>query len=321
VDLIVGADGGNSKTELVVATDEGQPVAYVRGPGSNSHAVGAAGCIDVVESLLRQAAGGAVPLQGAFFLCGADVPGDIAELTDEVARRRLVERAIVDNDTFALLRAGTDSPDAVAVICGSGINSVGRAAGGRVVRYPSLGWETGDWGGGEALGREALYFAARAEDGRGEPTVLVDVIRSHFGLSLAEVGQAIHYKRLRAEHLGHLAPAVIAAAVDDPVAARLVERLADEVVLLVRRALRDLKLQGADVVLGGGLLREAPFVSEVVVRLARRAPSARPIVAVDPPVLGAALAALDAAGAPRGAHDRLRDAFRSGLAAEDVRDG
>jgi hypothetical protein len=47
----------------------------------------------------------------------------------------------------------------------------------------------------------------------------------------------------------------------------------------------------------------------------------RPVVAVDPPVLGAALAALDEAGARRGAHERLREAFRSGLAAEDVRDG
>jgi hypothetical protein len=38
-------------------------------------------------------------------------------------------------------------------------------------------------------------------------------------------------------------------------------------------------------------------------------------------VLGAALAALDAAAAAAGAHDRLRGAFRSGIAAEDVRAG
>src|SRR5206468_10041110 len=132
-------------------------------------------------------------------------------LAHEVEQRRLVGRAIVDNDTFALLRSGTDAPDAIAVICGTGINCVGRAADSRIVRYPSLGSETGDWGGGDALGREALYLAARALDGRGEPTALVEIVQTHFGLTVAEVGEAIHYKRLRAERLGDLAPAIAAA--------------------------------------------------------------------------------------------------------------
>jgi len=318
VDVIVGADGGDTETELLVASLDGRPLAYVRGPGSNPHAVGAAGCIDVVESLLRQAAGDAVASHGAFFLRGADVPADIAALAHEVEQRRLVGRAIVDSDTFALLRSGTDAPDAIAVICGAGISCVGRAADGTIARYPSLGWATGDWGGGDALGRDALFFAARALDGRGEPTALVQIVQTHFGLSVAEVGEAIHYKRLSEEHLGDLVPAIVAAAADDPVAASLVGRLAEEIVLLVRRAFRDLKLQSADAVLGGGVLREQLLLRDVIVLLARRVPAARPVIAADPPVLGAALAALDAAAAGRHAHERLREAFR-GLAAEDVR--
>src|ERR671910_438354 len=99
-------------------------------------------------------------------------------------RRREPRRrgATVDNDTFALLRTGSDAVDAVAVVCGAGINCVGRAADGQTARYPSLGWETGDWGGSEMVGREVVFHAARAEDGRGEPTALVDVVRAHFGV-------------------------------------------------------------------------------------------------------------------------------------------
>jgi N-acetylglucosamine kinase-like BadF-type ATPase len=318
---LIGVDGGNTKTDLVVLTADGEPQAYVRGPGSNSHALGADGCVRVLSRLAERAGVDAPAEHAAFFLCGADVPADIAELTATVSAEPWVRTATVENDTFALLRAGTDAPDAVAVICGAGINCVGRAGDGRVARYPSLGWETGDWGGSELVGREALFLAARAEDGRGEASVLPELIRAHFGISVAEVGEAVHYRRLRAGRLGELAPAVVeAAAGGDAVARMLIERLADEIVLLAVRALRDLRLRGADVVLGGGMLRDGCgyLFDEVVSRLRRREPGVRPLAASDPPVVGAALAALDAAGAPAAAGEVLRAAFRNGLTPDEV---
>lgn len=304
---VIGVDGGNSKTELVVATLEGELVAHVRGPGSNSHAVGADGCVEVLAALVEQAGLEEAAAHGVFFLCGADVPADLAELQAAVDRRGWARRSHVDNDTFALLWAGAGRADAVAVVCGSGINCVGRSADGRIARYPSLGWTTGDWGGGEPLGREALFLSARAKDGRGEPTALVEVIEEHFGRLVEEVGEAIHYRRLGAQRLGELAPAVMAAASSgDRVALGLVERLAEEVALFARRALRDLALDDANVVLGGGLLRGGVLADLVVQRLP---PNARPIVLREPPVLGSALAALDAAGASPEAAARLRAAF------------
>ena len=321
---VIGVDGGNTKTELVVAGDDGEPLVYLRGPGSNSHSLGAEGSVDVIARLVDRAQLDGVADHGAFFLCGADVPRDIAELTDALAARRWVRSPHVDNDTFALLRSGTSAPNAIAVVCGAGINCVGRANDGRIARYPSLGWETGDWGGSEPLGRDVLFHAARAEDGRGEPTALVALVKSHFGAeSVAAVGEDVHYGRVHQPRLGELAPKVVAAAeAGDAVARGLLERLADEIVLLAAKALRDLDLleREADVVLGGGMLRPGtgPLHEEVVARLSERAPAAHPVVAVDPPVLGAGLAALDAAGASDTAHNRLRAAFRDGLEPEVV---
>jgi N-acetylglucosamine kinase-like BadF-type ATPase len=311
---VVGVDGGNSKTEVVVATLEGEPLTYVRGPGSNSHGLGANGCAAVVGGLLRDLLDEAVD-HGAFFLCGADTAGDVAELTEAIARLGVARHVAVDNDAFALLRTGTDSADAVAVVCGAGINCVGRRAGGRRARHVALGWETGDWGGSEMLGREVLFHAARGEDGRGEPTVLVELLVGHFGLpSVAALGEAVHYKRIPQQRLGELAPSVVTAAERDIVARRLVDRLAAEVALLAERALRDLELAEADVVLGGGMLDGGgPLVERVTAHLTRLAPGARVVVASDPPVLGATLAALDDAGAPPDARERLRAAFRDGL--------
>ena len=319
-DVVIGVDGGNTKTDVVAATLDGEPLAYVRGPGSNSHGIGADGCVEVIAALVERAGLETPAHHGAFFLCGADVADDIEELTEALNRKAWVRHAIVDNDTFALLHAGTDAPDAVAVVCGAGINCVGRAANGRTARYPSLGWETGDWGGGEQLGREAFFHAARAEDGRGEPTSLVELVRGYFGLpTVVAAGEAIHYGRIPRHRVGELAPRVVAAAAaGDAVAQRLVEGVAEEIVLMAVRALRDLALTEADVVLGGGMLQEPFLADAVITKLHERVAGARPIVVTEPPVLGAALAALDAAHAPAAARERLREELPA-FAPEDVR--
>jgi N-acetylglucosamine kinase-like BadF-type ATPase len=311
--VILGVDGGNSKTALVVATTDGELVATVRGPGTNSHAVGAEAVADVIGALIADSGAPLPADHAAFFLCGADLPSDIAGLERAIDGRGWAVARTVDNDTFALLRAGTDAPDAVAVTCGAGINVVGRAADGRVARYPSLGWETGEWGGAEMLGREVLRLAARAEDGRGEPTVLAELVQTHFGAASVEaVGVDVHYKVIPQARLAELAPQVVAAAAaGDAVARSLIERLADEIVLMAQRALRDLGVTTADVVLGGGMLESGEgLVYETV---AARLPSgARPVARPGPPVLGAALAALDAAGASDAAKSRLRGELRAG---------
>jgi hypothetical protein len=61
-------------------------------------------------------------------------------------------------------------------------------------------------------------------------------------------------------------------------------------------------------VLGGGVLaaRDALLMTAIQERFARFAPQAKLVVVDAPPVLGAALLGLDAAGATPEAHERLR---------------
>ncbi|MFL5944864.1 MAG: N-acetylglucosamine kinase [Gaiellaceae bacterium] len=319
--VVLGVDGGNTKTDVVAATLDGGLVAYVRGAGSNSHGPGGAeGCIAVVAGLVAGAALDAPAEHGAFFLCGADVADDVAELQAVLARQPWVRSASVDNDTFALLHAG-GATDAVAVVCGGGINCVGRRADGRVSHRATLGWETGDWGGAEAVGREALHHAARAEDRRGQETALVALVRDHFGApSVHAVGEDVHYRRLHETRLGELAPLIVAAADGDVVARGIVERLIAELVLLVERAAGDLELAAEpfQVVLGGGMLEDDRLRMRVVEALGERVPHARVVVPQIPAAAGAAVAALEAVGAQPEAGARLRAAFRAGAAPQVV---
>jgi len=301
-------DGGNSKTHVVIGDSTGRVLAFVRGPGSSPHRLGVPGSIALLDSLVSRGlaeAGlppGTVLDRAEVYIAGADLPVEVDILTKAVGEAGWAREHRVDNDLFALLRAGTSTPDAVAVVCGAGINCVGRAADGRTARFPSLGPISGDWGGGHHLAELALWHAARGEDGRGPATALSAAVAAHFGQStVEEVSAGLHLKELDAERIRDLSPILFAvAAAGDPVARKVVARQADEVVALATVAARRLGLldKPFTAVLGGGVLAaQHPLLHEAVVAgLQAVAPKAIITFVADSPVAGAALLGLDAFG-------------------------
>ena len=250
----------------------------------------------------------------AVYLAGADFPQEVKLLLELVSRAGWAEEVSLDNDTFALLRAGTSSANRIAVVCGAGINCVGVSAAGEVLRFPSVGVISGDWGGGATLGTEALFLAVRAEDGRGQPTALREAIMEHFGTaSVVEVTAALHFGELPRSRLHELVPVLRVAAAGDGPAGAVVERQAEEVFLLGRAAHDRLRLrdQPTDVVLGGSVLaaRHPLLMEGVSLRLAAYAPRVNLLVVDDPPVVGAALLGLDALGASPDAEIAVRTAL------------
>jgi N-acetylglucosamine kinase-like BadF-type ATPase len=318
-DLVLAVDGGNSKTDVVLVSAAGETLSHVRGPGSSPHHLGVEGSVDLLDQLVRKAAAQAglderapVATLAEVYLAGVDFPSEKGAMGAAVRSRGWAREHVVDNDSFALLRAGTDAPDAVAVVCGAGINCVGVARDGRHARFASLGRISGDWGGGMELGDEALWWAARAVDMRGPDTSLRTLVPEYFDLpDVPSVYEAIHFGRLKHRRLVELAPTVLAASRDgDGVARRIVERLADEVVAMTRAALTRLSMLELPtvVVLGGGVLtsRDPVLCDAIDERLAAAAPRARTVVTEVNPVVGAALLGLDRLGVPADAKHVLR---------------
>ena len=89
-------------------------------------------------------------------MAGADLPREEEELQAAVDARGWAQRVTVANDTFAILRAGTERGWGVALVCGAGMNCVGVGPDGAHVRWPALGVITGDWGGGYDVGLAGL---------------------------------------------------------------------------------------------------------------------------------------------------------------------
>ena len=324
---VLAVDGGNSKTDVALVAADGTLLASARGPGVPGVLM-LEETIGVLGSTARLAAGQAGLLPDgpgpriarhlSACVANADLPEEERELDDALRAEGWCDTTQVANDTFAVLRAGLDGPGphwGVAVTCGAGINCVGVAPDGRTSRFLALGPLTGDWGGGGDLGQEAVWWAIRAEDGRGPQTALREAIAAHFGeASMWDVAVGFHTGKFDWDAVRRLVPVLFGVAErGDEVAADIVRRQAGEVCVMALAAMRRLGLddQPVPVVLGGGVLtaRDPLLTSEITKRLADEAPLATPRVVDIPPVAGAALLGLDHIGAPPSAQDRLRDAY------------
>ncbi|MFB7336569.1 N-acetylglucosamine kinase [Streptomyces adustus] len=312
---VLAVDAGNSKTDVAVVAADGSVLATARGGGFRPPAVGVAAAVDVLAEAVGRAyaaAGVDGVRQVSACLANADLPVEEEQLAAALHARAWGTSVDVRNDTFAILRAGVAEPRGVAVVCGAGINCVGMHPDGRTARFPALGRISGDWGGGWHLAEEALWHAARAEDGRGVPTALARTLPAHFGLdSMYALIEALHLERVPQHRRHELTPVLFAtAAGGDAVARSVVVRLAEEIVSMAAVALTRLGLleEETPVLLGGGVLAAGHALLDDAVRdlLAVRAPKAVARVVTAPPVLGAALLGLDRVGAPAGVRERLR---------------
>jgi N-acetylglucosamine kinase-like BadF-type ATPase len=317
---VLAVDGGNSKADAILIDRTGSILGAARWIGPSNVGTADGSVAVLTDAIAAACADAAVPLErrpvapvGVYCLAGADFPIDERRVGRGLARGGWTERNVVRNDTFAVLRAGTDRGWGVAVVCGAGMNCLGVAPDGRTVRFPAIGPLSGDFAaGGEWVGLAALGAAIRARDGRGPRTALERAVPRHFGMARPEtVMNAMHRGRLMQHRLVELPPAVFGAAESgDAVARSILDRVADEVVAMATASIRRLRLSRTDLdlVLGGGMFRskDREFVDRVERGIHAVAPRASVVTLSGPPVLGAGLMGLDEIEAPRDASLKLR---------------
>ncbi|MFD5225072.1 N-acetylglucosamine kinase [Microbacterium sp. NPDC058342] len=316
-DLVVAIDGGGSKTDVVLLDLHGRVLGWQRGPGSSPQVEGLGSSVHVIDELVVRVLDGRRAARLAHvgvYLSGLDLPEEIDAFRTAISGLPWSRGPLtVENDLHALLRAGTDAPDAVAVICGTGMNAIGVRRDGMVVRFLALGPLSGDWGGGTELGSAVVWHAARAEDGRGPFTGLLPLLLAETGAtSVSALIEDVHLGRREDDRFGPLAPLIFRAAhAGDAVARSVVQRQADEVVAYVTACVDRLSLHDVPVpvVFGGGVARarDPMLLSAITEGLAARLPSAELAVVDAPPVLGAALLTLGDAGSEAAALARATE--------------
>ncbi len=320
---ILAVDGGGSKIDAALLKRDGTLLGAARLRSTDHDGVGSPDhlglLLDAVAAACRNADIDPTHLPvadlGVYCLAGADLPTEERMIGSWLRRQGLSGQDLVRNDTFAVLRSGTERSWGVGVVCGYGTNCAAISPHGRVMRFLAVGPISGDWGGGADVGGAALWHAIRAEDGRGPQTSLRRMVPEHFGLRRPrQVVEAMHFGRVGEDRVVELPPVVFRAAMrGDAVARDIVDRQADEIVTMAGTAIRRLRMTGldVDVVLGGGIFRtrDKRFFARIQDGVCGVAPLARIRVVTGPPVIGAALLGLDTLQSSSSAQRRIRAAL------------
>ena len=312
--LVLGGDIGGTTTRIIVADDDGNVRARGVAGGGNpvSHPETAADAFG--EALARAVEGIDTRRIGAAVvgLAGGSALRDpvVGRRFDAAwARAGLAGRPDYRSDLEVAFAAGTDEPDGVVLIAGTGAVA-GTITGRRLDRtVDGHGWLLGDDGSGYWVGRAAVRATLRELEEPGhEPGPLIEFV-VHRLVGPVEVDgsrdlrvRIVHAANDRAPVLlAELAPLVSQAHLaGDPVATSIVDAAAQRLAATLDR----LGPHEGPVVLGGSLTRsDSPVGASLRKRLEPRAAAIR--TARDE-VAGAALLALATVDTRRAADPRVR---------------
>lgn len=301
--LLLGVDGGGTKTAALLVDSSGQVLGWGIAGGSNYHIFGPDGAFASVKQAVDLALQGRLPDAACFCMAAADMPHDFSQLRSKLGELDLHRPFTIHNDVIGVFRAGSRFPYGVGVVCGTGFNAGGISRNGEEFRFPSLGAITGDTAGAGDLTVQALGAAFRAWDGRGEPTLLADAILQALGAPDFEtIAERWVQRELNHQRIKSLAPIVFEVSeAGDPIARRLIRDQGVELGTAANAILHRLNMadEDCDIVLGGSLFYGKGdllmnTVYEMVHGVAPRAVVKRLEL---PPVVGAVLFAADSIGA------------------------
>jgi N-acetylglucosamine kinase-like BadF-type ATPase len=309
--IVLGVDGGGTRTRVALATEAGRVLGVGQAGPGNYHDVGPEAVRDHVAAALERAweAAGAAPrpIDAAFLgLASIVSPADRA-----VARRigeslDLNAAGVVDvgHDLRVALAGALAGRPGIVLIAGTGSSCYGRTADGRSWRAGGWGSLLDDLGSSRELGLQAMVAATRDADGRGPPTVLRARVLQALELDdIERLPARADAQGFTRRELAALAPLVTAAAADgDLVATEIIQRAARDLAAMVAAVVRKLGFDDprpVPLAITGGLAATGAVILEPLRRaVACLAPRCELVEPKLPPVLGAACLALQRIGRP-----------------------
>lgn len=279
--IVVGIDGGGSKTRAIVADEQGNAIGEAVGPGSAVRP----GQIEASAEVIARAVGDALssceltkflPRILCVGVAGVGRDKEREELWHALAIRELAEDVIIQTDFSVAFDDAFGEGPGVLLVSGTGSMAYGRGPTGATDRCGGWGPVFGDEGSGAWIGRRALSVVTAAADGREPETSLTGAV-----LTAAQVNEIRDLVAWAATGtvaaLASLAPVVLSVAEAGDLRANAIVSLAVEELALHVRALARLlfadERAAVPVALSGGILRRGSLMR---MRLEQRLKTAVP---------------------------------------------
>lgn len=266
--IVIGIDGGGSKTHAIVADEHGTPIAETVGPGSAVRPGQIDASADVIAGVVRDVLASCemthvTPRVLCVGVAGVGREAERQALWQALVSRELAEDIVIHSDfAVALDDAFGDGPG-VLLISGTGSVAFGRGPAGATARCGGWGPVCGDEGSGAWIGRRALSVVTAAADGREPETALTGAI-----LTAAQLNETSDLIAWAAQStpaiLATLAPVVLSVAESGDLRANSILSIAvEELALHVRALARQLFVDeraSVPVALTGGMLQRGSLL-------------------------------------------------------------
>lgn len=247
--LVVGVDGGGTKTDAVILEANQQILGSGTAGPSNPLRVGIANAAAAVREAIDKACVVAKVRRedirsAQVGLAGARRKELRARMREALSNLGIPNIDVVSDAEIALYGA-TDGEPGVVVIAGTGSVACGVNARGRRVYAGGWGPVAGDEGSGAWIARQALRAIAQASDGRGPRTSLMAAACAYFHVTLPDdLATAIYAPTITNERLAGFGKQVIEAAkAKDSVARQIMAEAGSELGAAAAAVIRNLKLE------------------------------------------------------------------------------
>jgi N-acetylmuramic acid 6-phosphate etherase len=273
-ELVVGIDGGGTKTEAVIGRVDQDKTILPLGRGTAGPAnlqsrtaddawqqclaaiVSAiSDCADEDRPAVQAIWDSATFSTGLFAMAGASSKPHADAFLNRIFAAGRITCPMITHDARPLIGGGTRQDCGIALIAGTGSFAYCRTADGTEDRCGGWGYLYGDEGSGYALGIAGLRAAVMAHDGRTRPTALVARFQEWLGQS--DLPQWLTQLRCwdRDQIAGAAKIVCRCAAEGDQTAMSLIDQAATELAQhLTTLWIRQFQGERSDIVLAGGLL-------------------------------------------------------------------
>lgn len=254
-----GIDGGGTNTRIRIVDANNRELSYLQGASSNIYSVGAEQALQNIKQLILNAcASQNLPLvsltKGCIGSAGLQRPYE-RKLFENMLSELLPQAQVrLCTDAEIMLVGGLDALEGYSLTCGTGSIALGRKKDGTLVRAGGLGYMLGDEGSALWIAYEAIKRSMRSREGRDLETNMLNALLQHFSLDKSsEFIQFLHQNFDKAR-IASACPLVFAAMEQkDTLACDIIQKAIQELLALVQSVQKQLPLNNAKLVLGGGI--------------------------------------------------------------------
>ncbi len=292
--VLAAIDGDGTKTEFILFTEFGKILEHFFLPGSDPTTTG----LDNAQSVLKNGMEQLMAVSADICAVYAGIAGCSNADNRRVLRdclRRLCPGIVcnVDPDVHNVINSTSISSRCIVAIC--------RTSSVVFAKTPNSLQRVGGWGplwesGCSAydFGADAILAALKARDGLSEPTVLQQLVEDSLGGNIWEKIHALY--TLPRNNIAAYAHLVFKAfALDDPTAARIIEKNTNQLAQLINTAARQYNC-GTDVILSIGTFAQKDILADCL--KPKLLPGLKLHLNTMPPICGAAVLCCKLLGEP-----------------------